>query len=104
MSLASKEGEEISSLIGGYIDIVLKRRKDGESVYTEDAAGELASEEVIAKPSGGDTNLPNMVRRELNMFVLTSPLGPEAKAKSSIATHHCASSPHLHYAITSKLH
>jgi len=45
------EGESISQLVAGYIDILLKRRKDG-GVIVEDDEGETAEEEFVAPETG----------------------------------------------------
>jgi len=51
MSLQTAEGEAISQLLAGYIDILLKRRKDG-GVVVEDEEGEIAQEEQIGVETG----------------------------------------------------
>jgi len=69
------EGESISQLVAGYIDILLKRRKDG-GVIVEDDEGETAEEDFVAVEAGvagravtsneydagaGDTNATTML-------------------------------------------
>jgi len=51
MSIQTGEGEAISQLLAGYIDILLKRRKDG-GVVVEDDEGEIAQEEQIGVETG----------------------------------------------------
>lgn len=58
-SVQTTEGEQISQLISGYIDIILKKRKEMEKVVVEDEIEETSVEEYI-KPSKA-TNFVNVV-------------------------------------------
>ncbi|KAJ3396785.1 Talin-1 [Lobulomyces angularis] len=49
-SVQTTEGEQISQLIAGYIDIILKKRKEAEKVYIEEEEEKTSVEEYI-KPS-----------------------------------------------------
>ncbi|KAL6051699.1 hypothetical protein QOT17_019055, partial [Balamuthia mandrillaris] len=51
MALQTNEGEAMSQLLAGYIDILLKRRHDG-GVVIEDDEGEVAEEEHVAAVHG----------------------------------------------------
>eukprot|EP01087_Luapelamoeba_hula_P023545 TRINITY_DN867_c0_g1_i1.p1 TRINITY_DN867_c0_g1~~TRINITY_DN867_c0_g1_i1.p1 ORF type:complete len:2538 (-),score=652.11 TRINITY_DN867_c0_g1_i1:59-7672(-) len=51
LSVQTAEGEAISQLLAGYIDILLKRRKDG-GVVVEEEEGELAHEEIVGAIQG----------------------------------------------------
>ena len=58
-SVQTTEGEQISGLISGYIDIILKKRKEMEKVVVEDEIEETSVEEYI-KPTKA-TNFVSVV-------------------------------------------
>ena len=58
-SVQTTEGDQISQLIAGYIDIILKKRKEAEKVVVEDEVEETSVEEYI-KPTKA-TNFVSVV-------------------------------------------